>query len=170
MSEGRGVSFVFGPVRPADRETIARLLANDMRDLGMGKTPEDLLAVADLVLEDAGRSSYCLVVRPDEQSQPVGILLANVLFSVKLAGKSLWIENLYVDNAWRRHGLGRTLVEHMLDWAETHNIRGIDLEAYQGNTPAAILYRSLGFERLSRERFWFDFAWVDEPVDADDEL
>lgn len=162
MDVGEGHEFVFGSVRPGDRETIARLLANDMRDLGVRRTAEELLVVADLILEDAGRSSFCLVVRPDEESLPVGVLVANVLFSVKLAGRSLWIENLYVDPAWRRHGLGRSLVEHMLDWAETHGIQGIDLEAYQGNTPAAVLYRSLGFERLSRERFWFDFAWVEE--------
>jgi ribosomal protein S18 acetylase RimI-like enzyme len=42
-----------------------------------------------------------------------------------------------------------------LDWAEDNEIRGVDLEAYRGNTPASILYRSVGFHRLGRERFYY---------------
>ncbi len=154
-------AFSFEPPRLEDRAAIARLLAQDMEALGVAQSAESLTAVADLILKDEARASFCVVVRPGPEEEPVGLLLANVIFSVKFAGRALWIENLYVDPGWRRYGLGRALVEHMLDWAEVHGIRGIDLEAYQGNTPAALLYRSLGFERLSRERFWFDFRWVE---------
>ncbi len=153
-------SFTFSIPHLDDRTRIAEMLSGDMHDLGLNRSTEELLEVADLILSDQGRSSFCRVVRPKGKDEAVGLVLANVLFSPKFAGKALWLENLYVDPQWRRNGLGRRLVEYTLDWAETHGIKGIDLEAYQGNTPAAILYRSLGFERLSRERFWFDFNWI----------
>mgnify|MGYP000704706198 CR=1 FL=1 len=154
--------MIFEAPRAEDRQTLAELLAEDMADLGVGQSVDDLLEVADLILADGGRQSLCLVVRPEEGHPPVGLVLANITFSVKFAGRALWIEELYVSKAWRRRQLGRQLVAHVLDWAEANGIKGIDLEAYQGNTPAAILYRELGFERLNRERFYFWFKWIDE--------
>ena len=154
--------FIFEPPVASDRLAMARMLATDMKDLKqVVRTEKELLAVSDLILADQGRSSFCRVARPAEGHDAVGIVLASITFSVKYAGRALWIENLFVDHAWRRRKLGRLLVEHLLDWAEDHDIKGIDLEAYQGNTPAALLYRSIGFERLNRERFWFSFEWID---------
>ena len=153
-------TFIFGRPRAADRQAMAALMAQDMASLGVNQSAEALLEVTDLILADKGRNSLCLVVRPSKKAPPVGLILANVTFSLKVAGRALWIENLYVSRDWRRRGLGRLLVAELLDWAEDNNIKGIDLEAYQGNTPAAVLYRSLGFDRLSRERFYFSFSWV----------
>lgn len=153
--------MVFDIPRPEDRERIAKMLARDMEDLGVSRTWEDLLNLSDLVLEDQGKSCFCRLVRPKPGAEAVGLVLANITFSVKFSGRALWIENLYVDHEWRRLGLGKRLIAHLLDWAEVNQIQGIDLEAYQGNTPASILYRALGFERLSRERFWFDFDWIE---------
>jgi GNAT superfamily N-acetyltransferase len=155
------VDPIFDIPRPEDRQRIAQMLARDMADLKVFRTEAELLTVSDLILEDDGRSSFCRVVRPGPGEPAVGLVLANITFSVKFAGKALWIENLYVDHEWRKLGLGRRLVAHLLDWAEINGIRGIDLEAYQDNAPASVLYRSLGFERLGRERFWFSFAWLE---------
>ncbi|MBH24402.1 MAG: hypothetical protein CMH57_08125 [Myxococcales bacterium] len=154
-------TFIFEPPQPSDRETIATLLAQDMKDLGVSRTAEELLELSDLVLEDGGATCFCRVARPGPGEQAVGIVLASITFSVKYAGRALWIENLFVSHDWRRRRIGRLLVEELLDWAEFNGIKGIDLEAYQGNTPAALLYRSIGFERLNRERFWFSFEWID---------
>ena len=54
----------------------------------------------------------------------------------------------------------------LLDIARGENAKGIDLEAYHGNAPAALLYRSLGFRRLGRERFFYRLEWEQE-IEAD---
>ena len=59
-------------------------------------------------------------------------------------------------------GLGRVLVERLLEIARHDGLAGIDLEAYHGNAPAALLYRSLGFRRLGRERFYYRMEWEHE--------
>ena len=87
----------------------------------------------------------------------MGVILANFNWSPKFGGRSLWIESLYVSAAGRRQGIGRRLVDTLLDWAEEQEIKGVDIEAYRGNTPAGVLYRSLGFRRLGRERFAYRF-------------
>lgn len=153
--------FVFDPPRKRDRKTIASLLYDDMQTIGVPRSMEELLTVADLLYAAEPSRCFCRVVRRERRGPAVGIVIANVVISVKLAGPSLWLEHLYVDPQWRGHGLGRALVEQVLDWAEDHGMMGIELEAYQGNTPAAVLYRSLGFGRLSRERYYFNFRWVE---------
>ena len=43
-------------------------------------------------------------------------------------------------------------------YAMNAGLRGIELEAYRMNTAASVLYRTLGFRRLARERYAFDMA------------
>ena len=52
-------------------------------------------------------------------------------------------------------------MDALLDWAEENGIEGIDLESYRLNAPASILYRTLGFRRLGRERFTLEL-WDEE--------
>jgi len=141
-----------------DVEAIARLFHEDMVDLGVDAPLEDLRQLAQTVIAELDAEApgcLCWVARVDDADEAVGVLLANFNWSLKFAGRSLWIEELYVTPRARRRGIGRQLVEHLLDWADANAIRGIDIEAYQGNTPASILYRSLGFHRLGRERFYY---------------
>lgn len=141
-----------------DIPVIARLFKQDMDDLGVETSLEDLERVAEAAVgyrDQEHPECLCWVARLQPEGDPVGVVLANFNWSLKFAGRSLWIEELYVSPEARRRGLGRLLVEKVLDYAEEQGIRGIDLEAYRGNTPASILYRSLGFYRLGRERFYY---------------
>lgn len=146
------------PPNPRDVEALATLFKEDMDDLGVAVSLDELRELADAVVSRSGAHDpecICWVARLEPEGDAVGVILANLNYSLKFAGRSLWIEELYVTPSARRHGLGRELVEVLLDWAEDNGIKGVDLEAYQGNTPASILYRSLGFQRLGRERFYY---------------
>lgn len=154
-------AFRVEPAVAADRDEVVELFAEDLRDLGMEFQREDLGAVFDEMMGEA--RAIVLVVRSvldvERPWRAVGVLVATRLLSVKAAGRAVWIEELYVGRRWRRHGLGRMLVESLLERAGPMGIKAIDLEAYQGNAPAAVLYRSLGFRRLGRERFYYRLDW-----------
>jgi len=141
----------------ADATAIAGLFREDMTHLGVETDRDDLEQLAHDVIDGAEREPpecLCWVARPEEGADPVGVIVANFNWSLKFAGRSLWIEELYVTPEFRRRGFGRELVERVVAYARDHDIRGIDLEAYQGNTPASVLYRTTGFRRLGRERFY----------------
>ena len=147
-----------------DASTIATLFLEDMQTLKVQTSHEALLQLAHQIcddLESACPRSICRVARLEAGGEPVGVILANNHFSLKFAGPAYWIEELYVTPRARRMGIGRILVEELLDIAEETGIAGVDIEAYQGNTPASILYRSLGFYRLGRERFCFSIEAED---------
>lgn len=148
--------------RTDDAEAVIDLFIEDLTELRAPVGERDaLLRVFHGLLAEP--RATVLVVRHIASGRAVGVLVANEILSVKFAGRSLWIEELYVGLRWRRNGLGRMMVEALLDQARDVGVRGIDLEAYQGNAPAAMLYRALGFRRLGRERFHYRFDWEEEP-------
>ena len=138
-----------------DVERLATFFYEDMKNLGVDTSLASQKEVAQGVVERTDPQCQCWVIRATSEGEARGVVVANGNWSIKFGGRSLWIESLYVDPQARRRGYGRRLVEFVLDWAEEHGIKGIDLEAYRGNTPASILYRSLGFYRLGRERFYY---------------
>lgn len=54
-----------------------------------------------------------------------------------------------VHQEWRGRGVGRALLESLIEWARNHEfIERIDLGVFAGNTPARSLYRTMGFEEV----------------------
>jgi ribosomal-protein-alanine N-acetyltransferase len=63
--------------------------------------------------------------------------------------------NLTIAPAWRRHGLGRDLLEHCLARACDHKAETIFLEVRVSNVAAIGLYHSSGFVDLAVRRAYY---------------
>ncbi len=54
-----------------------------------------------------------------------------------------------VHRNFRKEGLGRLLIESIVDWVKNHTIiEQIDLWVLSNNTPAISLYKKLGFQKI----------------------
>jgi putative acetyltransferase len=61
------------------------------------------------------------------------------------------MKRLWVEPGFRGHGLGRRLLGGAIDWARAHGCSAVVLDTVNEAMPeAAELYRSLGFEEISR--------------------
>ena len=70
-----------------------------------------------------------------------------------IPSQSVYIGNVVVDRARRGHGHGRCLVNHMLDLAfGVHAVAEVRISVFCHNTPAVLLYDSLGFVPYAIER------------------
>ena len=56
-----------------------------------------------------------------------------------------YIGSIVVDRKYRRQGVGRVLIEKVVDWAKTNGCPGLMLETQNNNVPACRLYESCGF-------------------------
>ena len=74
--------------------------------------------------------------------------MANALFTVSTAEgcRVVLLEDVIVNAAYRRTGLGRQLVEHILAWAAANGLPRVTLLADKDNAPALAFYERLGFE------------------------
>lgn len=74
--------------------------------------------------------------------------MANALVTVSTAegGRVLLLEDVVIAGRYRGRGLGRRLVEHVLDWAAGEGMHRVTLLADRANAPALSFYDRLGFQ------------------------
>ncbi len=81
---------------------------------------------------------------------PAGFVLA------RLAAGEGEILTIAVARAWRRHGLGRELMEAVLRHLHGERAEVLFLEVDETNQPAIALYRRLGFAEVARRPAYYD--------------
>lgn len=73
-----------------------------------------------------------------------------------VSAKPLWILNdLYVDKAARKKGVGRLLMNKARDFAIDTASKGIQLETAKTNSKAQALYESLGYKKNTESFAYF---------------
>ena len=62
--------------------------------------------------------------------------------------KSLYIDDLCVDEKYRRHHIGKSLLMHVEDYARKNNFYSIELNVWECNSKAKAFYESMGMKVL----------------------
>jgi GNAT superfamily N-acetyltransferase len=77
--------------------------------------------------------------------------MANALITVSTAegARVLLLEDVIVRAEYRGHGLGRKLIQHVLDWAKAEGMMRVTLLADKDNISALGFYERLGFRYSS---------------------
>jgi GNAT superfamily N-acetyltransferase len=63
------------------------------------------------------------------------------------------VDNLVVRKRFRRHGAGRSLMEHAHRWALDKKVSHVELNVWEFNKEAFAFYDKLGYETANR-RMW----------------
>jgi ribosomal protein S18 acetylase RimI-like enzyme len=85
-----------------------------------------------------------------EENKPVGYIVLTIGFSFEFHGHDAFIDELYVDAAYRRRGFGRQAVAFLEEKAREMGVSAVHLEVERGNDPALELYRGIGYEDHNR--------------------
>jgi ribosomal protein S18 acetylase RimI-like enzyme len=85
-----------------------------------------------------------------ERDTMVGYIVLTLGFSFEFHGHDAFIDELYVDAAYRRRGFGRQAVAFVEKKAREMGVHAIHLEVDRGNDPAFELYRRMGYEDHAR--------------------
>ncbi len=86
-----------------------------------------------------------LFVAQDKNSEIVGMATL-VCYDVP-TGQKAWIEDVVVDSSCRGKGVGRKIMETILELAHKQGIKKIDLTSSYTRKSANLLYQKLGFEQ-----------------------
>ena len=60
--------------------------------------------------------------------------------------KTLYIDDICVDEKSRGKHVGKALYEHVRDYAQTEDCNNITLNVWEGNEPALHFYRNMGMQ------------------------
>lgn len=96
-----------------------------------------------------------LVLLALHAQEPVGVAVCFFGFSTFAARPRLNVHDLSVLPAYRGRGIGRSLLETVIDCARKRGCCGVTLEVRADNEPAKHLYKALGFsDWLAPLAFW----------------
>ena len=109
---------------------------------------EDLAALLD------SDSSTLFVARyPDETSPIVGMLTLS-LYRVPTGIRSI-IEDVVVDDTYRKRGIARAMMEHAITTAREAGANGISLTSNPLRVEANKLYQTLGFQKRDTNAYFY---------------
>ncbi|AIC95127.1 MULTISPECIES: GNAT family N-acetyltransferase [Shouchella] len=87
----------------------------------------------------------------------VAFAFFNTMTSFQKGGQYIWLNEIYVDEAYRNQGIAKKLLLRIIYWAENRKIKGIELETGLHNEATKALYNSLGFYDVVSKRYSFRF-------------
>ena len=88
----------------------------------------------------------CIMVARSSQGEAIAMCSAQLVFSTAEGAHSAWIEDMVVHEAWRRHGIGRQVLEAVLAWASDRGATRAQLLADLDNQTALDYYQHLGWD------------------------
>lgn len=130
------------PATPADAPATVGLMAQ-LAEFSHGQVDA---GVEDRFRAMLGSPQYALFVAEDGQARIVGLLSVSQRLTLWHAGPCALIEELVVDQAVRRQGIGRALIQAAVDWAVAQGCSEVELSTEPDNFKAQTFYRRLGFE------------------------
>jgi ribosomal protein S18 acetylase RimI-like enzyme len=142
--EPKGMGARVWLAQEEDVDAVTSLIAA-FRDW-WGKDEPSAPRIAETVRRLVGDASTdFLLAGVDGAADPAGVCQLRYRLSVWTGTDDCWLEDLYVHENARRHGLGRALVEAAVERARERGCRRMELDVNEENTAAIAFYESLGF-------------------------
>lgn len=128
---------------PDDVPALTGLFRGFMEYLGDPSPPEAELAAAIMPLFSDPHAE--VLIAEDGDRTPLAYTHLRYYYSVWMAAPECFIEDLFVVESYRDHGLGRRLLNAVFERARTRGCRRARLDTNQENHRGVHLYESLGF-------------------------
>jgi GNAT superfamily N-acetyltransferase len=147
---------------PSDLRAVADLLADSAKSQGAAGS----LCVdhATLLRDGFGPAPRFHLLVAEARTEIVAVAVYFFTYSTWIAINGLYLEDLYVAEAWRRHGIARAVVKALTRVAHQAGCRRFQWLVLRSNQEARRFYESLGAETAD------DWVLMQLPGDQIDRL
>jgi GNAT superfamily N-acetyltransferase len=115
------------------------------------REPDAVLITEDLIRDGFGPEPKFRALIAEEAGQTAGYALFYSCYST-WTGPGIFLEDLYVRESFRGHGIGKALLCRVAQIARQEGARSIRLDVLDWNQPAIQFYKSLGGAYLEQWR------------------
>ena len=109
------------------------------------------LTEEDLIRDGFGPAPKFRAILAEDNGQPMGYALFFPFYST-WSGSAIFLEDLFVRDAFRGRGIGKALLGEVARIARQEGCHTIRLDVLDSNAPAIQFYKSLGAEYLTQWR------------------
>ena len=127
-----------------EAETVARLLVEFRDNFGRDWPSANAFLAGVEKLIDTTECEF-LLAAPHDDSPPTGVAQIRFRWGIWHASTDCWLEDLFVEEASRRQGVAKALVDFAVERATERGCRRLELDVSEANTGAIAFYESLGF-------------------------
>ena len=144
-------SVIIRPATPSDVPELAELLGERDRFYGVARTDPDAAAIADALFGPvpAGRALVAVL-----DGAVAGLAAYSFLWPAAGVTRSLYLKELFVRAAARRHGIGGLLMRELRAVAAEHRCSRVEWTADTDQPEAQRFYAALGAEVLATKLFY----------------
>lgn len=135
--------------RPPDADAVARLLVDFRDHLGKRDPADDAFSASARRLIEDPHTEFWLA-SANRGDDAAAICQIRFRHSVWTSVDDCWLEDLFVRSEARGLGLGRALVQRVLERASERGCARVELDTNEDNHAAVGLYESLGFSARSK--------------------
>jgi GNAT superfamily N-acetyltransferase len=132
--------------RKSDSKEILKLI-NELADFEK-LTPPDSKARKQLINDAFGKNPVFNVLLAKEGSKSVGYAFYFFTYSSFLAKKTLYLEDIFVSETYRKLGIGKMLMDELVKIARSHKCGRMEWCVLDWNFNAIRFYENLGAEHL----------------------
>ena len=152
--------------RPGDEATMLRLIK---ALAAYEREPDAVQATEDSIRETLfGPNAQVFAFLAELDGEPVGLALWFLTYSTWTGRPSLYLEDLFVDEAARGNGIARELFRRLAQEAKARNCARIDWAVLDWNVEAMAFYERLGGRRQTGWEPWrVDGAALDHLAEQD---
>ncbi|MDX1500191.1 MAG: GNAT family N-acetyltransferase [Woeseiaceae bacterium] len=137
----------YRPATEADVDAILPLMERYYAEDGYGfDTARARAAAITLAADESLGGLWVAVV----EGRVAGYLAVTLGFSLEYGGFDAFLDEVYIDTAFRRQGLGREAIDVAVDYCRARGVRALHLEVEDHREAAKRLYEAAGFELHDR--------------------
>lgn len=104
------------------------------------RAPEQVENTVDELEADLFDDKCCEAIVCEMEDRVVAFALYYTSYST-WKGKCLYLEDLYVQHEFRKHGIGQKLFDQVVDVAKKSKVRRMDWQVLDWNAPAIAFYK-----------------------------
>ena len=137
-------------IRPATTDDVPLILSFIRKLADYERLSHEMVATEEILGETLfGGRRTAEVAIGDFNQEPVGFVLYFHNYSTFLGRPGLYIEDLFVDEQYRRRGFGRALLLHVARLAQERGCGRLEWSVLDWNDPAINFYKKLGAVPMS---------------------
>ncbi|MGB3533365.1 MAG: GNAT family N-acetyltransferase [Microcoleaceae cyanobacterium] len=133
---------LFKPASLSDIEILTELIREFYAH---EKMVFDRLAVFSTLQNIISNDFYGCIYLIDVNQETIGYFAVMFSFSLEYHGQNAMLDELYIREQYRRQGIGKKVIQFVVDLCRTKGIKALHLEVDRQNTKAQSLYRQFGF-------------------------
>lgn len=80
-----------------------------------------------------------------DAEKPMGYMVACFGFSLEFGGRDAFLDEIFIEEAYRGQGVGQLALQHMADACRIEGIMALHLEVMPGNQQVIAFYERAGF-------------------------